>query len=126
MHIGQSDGGILRARQLLGAEAVIGVTCHSDTDLANAAAAAGASYVAYGRFYPSYTKPGAPQSELSILATTLPLPKVAIGGATPDNAPALIAAGADAVAVIHSLFSATDIEAQARLFANLFSPKEPS
>lgn len=126
VHIGQSDGGILRARQLLGAEAVIGVTCHSDKDLANAAAAAGASYVAFGRFYPSHTKPGAAQADLSILATTVPLPKVAIGGVTPDNAPALIAAGADAVAVIHSLFSAADIEAQARLFANLFSPKESS
>lgn len=126
VHIGQSDGGILRARQLLGPDAIIGVTCHSDPDLARDAAEAGANYAAFGRFYPSHTKPGAPQAALSILSTPLALPKVAIGGVTPDNAPALIAAGADAVAVIHSLFSAADIEAQARLFANLFSPKESS
>lgn len=126
VHIGQSDGGIQRARQLLGPDAIIGVTCHSDQQLARAATEAGANYVAFGRFYPSHTKPGAPQAVLSILATPLPLPKVAIGGVTPDNAPALITAGADAVAVIHSLFSAADIEAQARLFADLFSAKELS
>ena len=126
VHIGQSDGGIQRARQLLGPDAIIGVTCHSDPALARDAAEAGANYAAFGRFYPSHTKPGAPQAALSILATPLALPKVAIGGVTPDNAPALIAAGADAVAVIHSLFSAADIEAQARRFANLFFPKESS
>ncbi|MEE4250528.1 MAG: thiamine phosphate synthase [Alcanivoracaceae bacterium] len=126
VHIGQSDGGILRARQLLGPDAIIGITCHCNPQLAKDAAEAGANYAAFGRFFPSHTKPGAPQAELSILATPLALPKVAIGGVTPDNAPALIAAGADAVAVIHALFSAADIEAQARLFANLFSAKELS
>jgi len=124
VHIGQSDGAIQRARQLLGPDAIIGITCHGNPELAKDAAEAGANYAAFGRFFPSHTKPGAPQAELSILSTPLTLPKVAIGGVTPDNAPALIAAGADAVAVIHSLFSAADIEAQARLFANLFSPKE--
>lgn len=126
VHIGQSDGGIQHARQLLGPEGIIGVTCHGSADLAISAAEAGANYVALGRFYPSHTKPGAAAANPAVLATSLPLPKVAIGGVTPDNAPALIAAGADAVAVIHSLFSAADIEAQARLFANLFSPKESS
>ena len=126
VHLGQSDGSLQRARRLLGPEAIIGVTCHSNPELARAAAEAGANYAAFGRFYPSHTKPGAPQADPSILGTPLPLPKVAIGGVTPDNAPALIAAGADAVAVIHSLFAAADIEAQARLFANLFSPKESS
>jgi thiamine-phosphate pyrophosphorylase len=126
VHIGQSDGGVQRARQLLGPDAIIGITCHGDPELAKAAAEAGANYVAFGRFYPSRTKPGAAAANPAVLATALPLPKVAIGGVTPDNASALIAAGADAVAVIHSLFSAADIEAQARLFANLFSPKEPS
>lgn len=126
VHIGQSDGGIQRARQLLGPDAIIGITCHGNPELAKDAAEAGANYAAFGRFFPSLTKPGAPQAELAILSTPLALPKVAIGGATPDNAPALIAAGADAVAVIHSLFSAADIEARARLFANLFSPKESS
>lgn len=126
VHIGQSDGGIQRARQVLGPQAIIGVTCHNNPDLAKAAAEAGANYVAFGRFFPSHTKPGAPAANPSVLATAVPLPKVAIGGVTPDNASALISAGADALAVIHSLFSAADIEAQARLFANLFSPKESS
>ncbi|MCC1497864.1 thiamine phosphate synthase [Alcanivorax sp. 1008] len=124
VHIGQSDGAVQRARQLLGPDAIIGVTCHNDPDLAIAAARAGADYVAFGRFYPSHSKPGAPAANPAVLSTPLPLPKVAIGGITPDNASALIAAGADAVAVIHSLFSAADIEGQARLFANLFSVKE--
>ncbi|MDF1630426.1 MAG: thiamine phosphate synthase [Alcanivoracaceae bacterium] len=124
VHIGQSDGAIQRARQLMGPDAIIGVTCHNDPDLAMAAARAGADYVAFGRFYTSHSKPAAPPANPAVLSTPLTLPKVAIGGITPDNASALIAAGADAVAVIHSLFSAADIEAQARLFANLFSVKE--
>ena len=125
VHLGQSDGAVARARALLGPDAIIGVTCHGSLELARAAAAAGADYVAFGRFHASRTKPGAVAADPSILTAPLPLPRVAIGGITPDNAPALIAAGADAVAVIHSLFSAPDIEAQARRFARLFSEETP-
>lgn len=121
VHIGQSDGGIERARQLLGEQAVIGISCHGSPDLARAAAEAGANYVAFGRFYPSVTKPQAPAADPAVLATDLAIPVVAIGGITPDNASTLIRAGADAVAVVHSLFSATDIEAQARAFSRLFN-----
>lgn len=121
VHIGQSDGGIERARRLLGDKAIIGISCYSDPYLARAAAAAGANYVAFGRFYPSVTKPQAPAADPAVLATDLAIPLVAIGGITTDNAASLIGAGADAVAVIHGLFSAADIEAQARAFARLFN-----
>lgn len=120
VHLGQSDGAVARARDLLGPDAIIGVTCHGRIDLAQAAVAAGADYVAFGRFYPSRTKPEAIAADPAVLSVPLSVPRVAIGGITPDNAPALINAGAAAVAVIHSLFSAADIEAQARLFARLF------
>jgi thiamine-phosphate pyrophosphorylase len=122
VHLGQSDGSLERARQLLGEQAVIGVTCHGRADLARDAVLAGANYVAFGRFYPSVTKPRAQAADRSVLATDLPVPKVAIGGITPDNAATLIDDGADAIAVIHSLFSAVDIEAQARAFNRLFYP----
>lgn len=122
VHIGQSDGGIARARALLGAGAVIGVTCHASLDLARQAQADGADYVAFGRFFPSQTKPHAPQADISVLhaARALALPRVAIGGVNADNAPALIDAGADILAVIHALFGAADIRAAARQLAELF------
>lgn len=122
VHIGQSDGGIARARALLGPDAVIGVTCHASLDLARQAQADGADYVAFGRFFPSQTKPHAPHADISVLhaARALALPRVAIGGVNADNAPALIDAGADILAVIHALFGAADIRAAARQLAELF------
>jgi thiamine-phosphate pyrophosphorylase len=124
VHLGQSDGDVRQARAQLGADAIIGVTCHADPALAQAAVAAGASYVAFGRFFPSHTKPQAPSAPASVLGHDLPVPKVAIGGITPDNAPQLIRAGASALAVIHALFASDDIEATARRFARLF-PEDP-
>ena len=123
VHIGQSDGGIERARDLLGDDAIIGVSCHGDIALARRMAAEGADYVAFGRFFASHTKPDAQQADPSVLGAELPVPKVAIGGLTPDNAPHLVRAGASALAVIHALFSSDDIEATARRFATLF-PEE--
>lgn len=120
VHIGQSDGGVRAARELLGADAIIGVSCHGDARLAQQMANEGASYVAFGRFFPSHTKPQAPGADIAVLTTALPVPKVAIGGITPDNAGQLIDAGADAIAVIHGLFASDDIEATARRFATLF------
>lgn len=120
VHIGQSDGGVRAARELLGADAIIGVSCHGDARLAQQMADEGASYVAFGRFFPSHTKPQAPGADSAVLASALPVPKVAIGGITPDNAGQLIDAGADAIAVIHGLFASDDIESMARRFATLF------
>ncbi|MBL4571412.1 MAG: thiamine phosphate synthase [Alcanivorax sp.] len=127
VHIGQSDGGIARARRLLGPGKIIGVTCHSDLSLAEQAAAAGADYVAFGRFFPSRTKPQAPPADPAILDRArqrLTIPLVAIGGIDPSNGAQLLKLGADALAVIHALFSdpAPDqVEQAAQQLAALFS-----
>lgn len=127
VHLGQGDGSLAAARALLGRNAVIGATCHASVELANQARQEGASYLAFGRFFTSQTKPGAPSASLSLLndaKTRFRLPLVAIGGVTLDNAPDLIARGADMLAVVHSLFaadSAEDVERRARAFSQLFS-----
>lgn len=129
VHLGQQDGAIDAARERLGEAAVIGQTCHASISLALAAQSAGADYVAFGRFFPSRTKPLAPPADLALLPearAALRIPVVAIGGVTVDNAPRLIAAGADAVGVIHDLFSADDIAARAREFAALFNRGQPA
>lgn len=125
VHLGQRDGALPDARALLGDDAVIGQTCHASLELALAAQQAGASYVAFGRFFPSRTKPQASPAGISLLPRAreaLHIPVVAIGGVTVDNASVLIDAGADAIAVIHDLFSADDITRRAREFSDLFTP----
>lgn len=128
VHLGQGDMPPGQARRLLGPKAIIGITCHDSLDLAHAAAEDGASYIAFGRFFPSSTKPEAPAAPLELLATArqaLSLPIVAIGGITLDNAQTVIANGADWLAVSHSLFSAPDIEARARAFNAKLSDFQP-
>lgn len=119
VHIGQSDGAIARARARLGSKAIIGVTCHGDSALADQAVREGADYIAFGRFFASHTKPAAKLADLSVLQHPLAVAKVAIGGVNHDNAPQLVRAGASALAVIHALFASDDIEASARRFAKL-------
>lgn len=123
LHLGQDDGDPAEARRQLGPEALIGVTCHDSLALAHRARAAGASYVAFGRFFPSQTKPDAPPAPRDLLTKAraeLPdLDLVAIGGVTLDNGPLLLDSGADRLAVSHHLFSATDIQARARAFGRL-------
>jgi thiamine-phosphate pyrophosphorylase len=127
LHLGQGDGSLSAARALLGRQAIIGGTCHAQLELAEAAAKEGASYVAFGRFFNSTTKPGAPAADVELLAaakTKVNLPIVAIGGVTLDNAPELIAHGASMVAVVHGLFgadSAAEVERRARAFSALFT-----
>lgn len=127
LHLGQGDGSLSVARALLGRQAIIGGTCHAQLELAEAAAREGASYVAFGRFFNSNTKPGAPAADVELLAAAkakINLPIVAIGGVTLDNAPALIAHGASMVAVVHGLFgadSAAEVERRARAFSELFN-----
>ena len=123
VHLGQSDTAVNRAREILGSEAIIGVTCHADLGLAQKAQQAGASYVAFGRFFPSLTKPEAPAAGLEILIRArkqLSLPIAAIGGINADNAAETIAAGADLLAVINYLFSSQDIAGRARELSSLF------
>lgn len=123
VHLGQDDGRVSAARNKLGSGAIIGVTCHASLELAHTAQDEGASYVAFGRFFSSNTKPEAPPAEPNILReakATLNIPICAIGGITPDNAPMLIEAGADLLAVIHGVFGQTDVTAAARQYADLF------
>lgn len=123
VHLGEDDGDIIAARAMLGDHAIVGVSCYDSINLARQFAAAGASYVAFGAFYPSPTKPFARRASLDLLSEsqTFGVPRVAIGGITHDNAPALIAAGADYVAVINSLFGVSDIRASAQRYTALFS-----
>ncbi|GGJ97043.1 thiamine phosphate synthase [Pseudomonas matsuisoli] len=126
LHLGQEDGSLSAARALLGRKAVIGATCHARLDLAETAIAEGASYVAFGRFFDSMTKPGAPGATVELLEQTRArcnVPICAIGGVTLATAPTLIANGASLIAVIHALFSAPsaeDVESRARAFSALF------
>lgn len=123
VHLGRDDGAIHEARIVLGHDRIIGVSCYQSYSLAEAAQVAGANYVAFGSFFPSFTKPHAIRAELDILrqaARGLHLPIVAIGGITLHNADSVIDAGADAIAVINALFDSQNIEATARQFTNLF------
>src|SRR5690606_20835623 len=119
---GEDDGALREARQALGRDAILGASCYDDIARAEAAAAAGASYLAFGAFFSSPTKPGARRAAPELLAASarLGLPRVAIGGITPDNARQLIAAGADMVAVISGVFDAPDPAAAARAYRACF------
>ena len=127
VHLGQTDGPLSPTRALLGSKAIIGSTCHAQLELAEQAAKEGASYVAFGRFFNSNTKPGAPTCSLDLLdeaKRTLHLPICAIGGITLDNAAPLVAHGVDLLAVVHGLFgaeSAEEVTRRARAFNALFN-----
>jgi len=110
VHLGQDDGKISYARKQLGKQAIIGVSCYNQLNNAINAVHQGADYVAFGRFFPSNTKPDAVQAEFDLLQDArqqIAVPLVAIGGINLNNAPSLIKQGADAIAVIHSLFHDT-------------------
>ena len=125
VHLGQTDGPLTPARALLGRQAIIGSTCHSQIELGEQAAKEGASYVAFGRFFNSSTKPGAPTATLDVLdeaRARIKLPICAIGGITLDNAAPLIDHGADLLAVVHGLFGAEspqEVTRRARAFNHL-------
>lgn len=123
-HLGDDDGGIAQARAALGPHAILGASCYDDLERARRAAQAGASYLAFGAFFPSGTKPLARRASPSLLeaSAAFGLPRVAIGGITPDNAPLLAAAGADLVAVIGGVFDAPDPAAAARAIRDAFAP----
>ncbi len=122
MHLGEGDGAVAEARRLC-PQAIIGSTCGQSLQRAEQAQAAGASYVAFGAFYPSATKPLAARASLDLLIAArrrLHLPICAIGGITPDNAAPLIAAGAHYVAAVEGVFGVPDVVAAARAYTALF------
>lgn len=122
VHLGRDDGDVAAARAKLRGK-LLGVSCYDSLEAARAAVAAGADYVAFGSVFPSPTKPGAVRAPLALFAQAraLGVPLVAIGGITLENAPQLLAAGADCLAVISDLFDAPAIAARARAYASLFA-----
>jgi len=123
VHLGKADMSPFKARKLLGPYKILGVSCYGDVERALSVSKV-ASYVAFGSFYPSPTKPDATCISKEVLKkakTTLDLPVCAIGGITPERAKELVELGADMIAVISSLWKAEDIEEQAKKFARLFS-----
>ncbi|HUC67639.1 MAG TPA: thiamine phosphate synthase [Stellaceae bacterium] len=108
VHVGQQDASYAEARRLLGAERIVGVTCHESRHLAIEAAEAGADYVAFGAFFPSATKEAKHRADPEILrwwSELMTVPSVAIGGITPENCAPLVAAGADFLAVISAVWN---------------------
>ncbi len=123
LHLGRDDGNLKAARALLGPQRLLGASCYANLVAAQAAVAAGADYVAFGAVHQSPTKPQAPLAPRHLFSTAkagLTAAVCAIGGITLDNAPPLIAAGADLLAVISDLFSAPDIVARAAAYQRLF------
>jgi len=122
VHIGKEDGAIAQARRRLGADAIIGVSCYNFVGQALDAQNQGATYVAFGRFFPSTSKPLAAPAHIETLRQAkllLTLPIVAIGGILPENGASLLAAGADFLAVIGGLFESQP-EQSARAYQALF------
>ncbi|OHC83125.1 MAG: thiamine-phosphate diphosphorylase [Sideroxydans sp. RIFOXYB12_FULL_59_6] len=129
VHLGAEDGAIAAARAVLGRDRLIGASCYNRAPLAAEAVRQGADYVAFGAFFPSSVKPGAVAAEVSMLENArreLKVPIVAIGGITVENGRQLVAAGADALAVISALWQAPNIEQAAKAFSQLFEQGDPA
>lgn len=127
LHLGAEDGSLAAARARLGPARILGASCYDRLERALAAERLGADYVAFGSFFASSVKPGAARAPLALLRQAkrrLSVPVVAIGGITLDNAPQLIAGGADGVAVVSALFGADDVRLAARRFSALFARRE--
>ncbi|MGJ0485305.1 MAG: thiamine phosphate synthase [Methylomicrobium sp.] len=122
VHLGKDDGHIREARMRLGEDAIIGISCYDSLDRALEAQAHGATYAAFGRFFPSGTKPLAAPAKVDTLRQArqaLSIPIVAIGGILPENGEALLTAGADLLAVIGGIFD-REPEISARAYQRLF------
>ncbi len=127
VHLGQKDGSVDEAREELGREAQIGVTCHDSRHFAMEAGEAGADYVAFGAFFPSTTKDSEYRADIETLEwwyRIFELPCVAIGGITPDNCAPLVTAGADFLAVSGAVWNG-DEEAAVRAFAKAIAEAPP-
>lgn len=126
VHLGEDDGALGEARARLDAAGpgrILGASCYQSLDTARAAALAGADYLAFGSFFASPSKPQARRADPGLLTAgkaATGLPVCAIGGITPDNGGALLAAGADLLAVISALFDTDDPFASTRRFLTLF------
>lgn len=122
VHLGAADGEPRAVKESLATPAILGVSCYGSLERAENAVAAGANYLAFGAMFASGTKPDAPLAPLEVLrqAARFGLPRVAIGGITPDNARSVIAAGADLIAVIGGVFDAPDPALAVRHYLDCF------
>lgn len=123
VHLGKNDGDIIKARKRLGAAAIIGISCYNSIERALEAQSSGATYVAFGRFFPSTSKPLAAPADVETLRkakSAIHLPIVAIGGILPENGGQLLAAGTDLLAVIGGVFN-NDPEQSALAYKHLFN-----
>jgi thiamine-phosphate pyrophosphorylase len=123
VHVGGTDESVAKVCAAIGRNKILGASCYGSIELARDAHEAGASYVAFGGFYPSRVKKYPLATPPEIVAQSkaeIPLPNVVIGGMTHENAAPLVAQGADMVAAISSVYLAADPEAAAREFAALF------
>lgn len=114
VHLGQGDGDPREAREELGRDVQIGVTCHGSRHLAMEAGDASADYVAFGAFFPSTTKQSEHQAEVDLVewwSNLFEIPCVAIGGITPDNCTPIVAAGADFLAVSGAVWNGDEVAA---------------
>lgn len=127
LHIGREDNSLHEARQRLGAEAIIGLSCYNRFELAQAAEKSGADYVAFGRFFSSNIKPDAMGAHIELLERAreeINVPVVAIGGITAENGAQLVEAGADLLAVISDIFdrpTADEITTATQRFQSIFN-----
>ncbi|CAM4432116.1 thiamine phosphate synthase [Stenotrophomonas lactitubi] len=122
VHLGGTDGDIGAARSLLGPDAIIGASCYDQLANAERAVAAGASYVAFGAFFPTTTKVTSSRAHVDLLrqSAALGVPRVAIGGLSPDNVGPIIDAGADLLAVVSGIYAAQDPVATQRAYLARF------
>ncbi|RJF99575.1 thiamine phosphate synthase [Noviherbaspirillum saxi] len=124
VHVGGTDASVAQARAMVGPTKIVGASCYGTLSLAQEAHAAGASYVAFGGFYPSRVKKYDFHTSPEIITEAkaeVPLPNVVIGGMTRENATPLVALGTDMVAAISSVYMVDDPETAARGFASLFA-----
>lgn len=121
-HLGEDDGDLRQARAALGEGAIIGASCYDSLALARQAVDEGADYVAFGAFFATATKAATRRADPALLqqAAGLGVARVAIGGISPDNAPALVAAGADLIAVVSGVFAADDPAVAAQAYLRAF------
>ena len=124
VHLGRDDGSLREARIILGKDKMIGASCYQSLELGLAAQASGANYIAFGSFFPSPTKPAAGRADVALLreaTQAIHIPIIAIGGITLTNAPQLLDAGSDGLAILTALFEAPDIRAAAHDLNQLFN-----
>ncbi len=123
IHVGGTDASIAEVRKAVGPDRIVGASCYGTLELAHAAHRDGASYLAFGGFYPSRVKKYDFRTAPEIIAQSkreIALPVVVIGGITLENAPPLVAQGADMVAVISSVYLVPVAERKTRELADLY------